>query len=80
MKLVGWLSATFLILCGVPELYLGIKTGNVGASWGLLTLWFAGEVFGLVYTVYRKDYPLIANYLLNTCIVGCILGVKLGLL
>lgn len=78
LKTIGFLSAFCLIACGLPELYYGIKTGNVGAGWGLLILWFAGEVFGLIYVIPLKKYPLIFNYAFNTAIVGAILCVKYG--
>lgn len=79
-KTIGYISTICLVLCGLPELYDGIKTGQVGASWGLLGLWFAGEVFGLLYTIPLKKIPLILNYALNTFIVGAVLCVKYGLL
>lgn len=76
MKKLGWLSSTFLLLCGIPELYLGIKTDEVGASWGLLAMWFLGEVFGLIYVFPTRKGPLILNYLGNTLIVGAIIAIK----
>lgn len=78
MRNIGYLSSVFLILCGLPELYLGLTTGNVGASYGLLILWFIGEVLGLIYTINRKDLPLILNYSFNTLIVGAILCLKIN--
>ena len=79
MQKVGWLSAIFLIACGLPELYVGLTTGQVGSSYGLIILWFLGEVFGSIYTMHKRDYPLFANYFLNTIIVGWILLIKAGI-
>ena len=76
MKRFGWFSTLFLVLCGLPELYSGLTTGTVGASYGLLILWFLGEICGVIYTIHKKDLPLILNYGINTIIVGTILLIK----
>ena len=77
---LGWISAALLISCGVPELYSGLRSGTVGATWGLLILWFMGEVTGALYCIKIKKLPLLANYGINTILVGSIILVKLGVL
>ena len=77
MNIVGILSSICLVLCGLPELYRGVKEGNIGASLGLLILWFLGEILGLIYTTYIGDMALIINYGFNTFIVGILLWMKI---
>ena len=78
MNNIGWISSLLLVLCGVPELYRGISTGHIGASWGLVTLWLLGEILGVIYTFNKRDLPLFFNYSLNTIIVGAIFIIKFG--
>ena len=80
MKYFGWMSTVFLILCSLPEIYSGLKTGQVGATYGLLYLWLLGELTGLVYTIWRKDIPLIVNYTMNSILVGIIIVIKEGII
>ena len=80
IQIIGYLSALLLVACGLPELYLGIKEGSVGASHGLLYMWFAGEVLGLFYVISVRKLPLIFNYGFNTLIVGALIALKLGYL
>jgi len=80
MRFIGYLSAVCLILCAIPEIYVGLKTGVVGASRGLLYLWMAGEILGLVYTIWLRNKPLIVNYGMNTLLVGIIIAIKEGII
>jgi len=80
MKYIGWASSTLLLICGLPELYYGIKTGHVGMSTAFLVMWFLGEILGLTYVLLMRNKPLIFNYLGNTIIVGLILAIKKGLI
>ena len=80
MKFFGWMTTICLTLCAVPEIYSGLKTGTVGATYGLLYLWLAGEIFGSIYTIYKKDVPLIVNYGLNSILVTIIILIKEGII
>lgn len=80
MKFFGWTSTIFLILCSLPEIYSGLKSGHVGATYGLLYLWLAGEVTGLIYTTSQKDIPLIVNYSINSILVTAIILIKEGII
>jgi hypothetical protein len=80
MRYFGWMTTILLTLCSVPEIYSGLKTGSVGATYGLLYLWLAGEITGLIYTISRKDAPLIVNYSMNSILVTVILLIKEGIL
>ena len=80
MRYIGYLSGVMLILCAIPEIYVGLKTGVVGASRGLLYLWMAGEILGLIYTISLKNKPLVMNYGMNTLLVGIVIAIKEGLI
>lgn len=72
--IMGWLSATCLGLCALPQVYKSIRNGNSGSiSWIFLWLWFVGEVAGLAYVLPKMDWPLVANYAANSVMVGVIL-------
>ena len=74
IELIGWISAIFLAICGIPQAYSSWKHGHsIGISKLFLWFWFGGEVTGLVYVIYQGNPPLIANYGLNTIFVGIIL-------
>jgi len=78
MRGFAWISTISLVLCGVPDLIAGLTTREVNVSLSLLSIWFLGEVSGLVYVLHRKETPLIFNYGLNTLIVGGLLWMKLN--
>jgi hypothetical protein len=80
MKYIGYLSGVMLILCGIPEIYVGLKSGVVGASRGLLYLWMVGEILGLIYSISLKNKPLMMNYGVNSLIVSIIIAIKEGII
>lgn len=74
IEIIGWISATLLALCGIPQVYKSFtERKTVGVSQLFLWLWFGGEVFGLVYVLYNQDLPLVFNYGMNTLFTGIIL-------
>lgn len=77
MSIIAWLSSILLASCGIPELYKTIKQGKCGIGYGMLITWYLGEIFGLIYVIYLGNYPLTANYLLNTCIITILWYYKL---
>lgn len=76
MKYIGYTSAILLLLCGLPELYYGFTENKVNVSYAFLTLWFLGEVLGLIYVIPKKHAPLILNYLGCSLIVGALIAIK----
>jgi uncharacterized protein with PQ loop repeat len=80
MEVFGWIGASLLAVCAVPQAYDSWKTGNsYGITWGLLMLWLWGELFTLVYLFSKDvyDLPLICNYVANVFFVGIIIWYKL---
>ena len=76
--LVGWIGSLMLAVCAVPQAYKSYKEGHSeGLSWGLLTLWGAGELLTLAYVLPKMDLPLIVNYLTNILLIGVMVKYKL---
>jgi len=79
MEIIGWISATFLLLCGMPQAYKSIKDGHSdGISMAFLALWGAGEAFGIAYILMMKELslPLLTNYLFNAIMISIMLFYK----
>ena len=75
---LGWLSAIFLTLCSVPQLWKTIKDGHCkGLSAWFVGLWVIGEWFGLIYLLPTNQYPLIFNYFMNAVVVSIIMVYKI---
>ena len=77
---MGWFGALCLGICAIPQAYESWNTGNSsGITWGLLILWWLGEVFTLGYIAGKDtlDLPLITNYVANTFFVSVIIWFKL---
>lgn len=78
MEVIGWLGAVCFALCGAPQAWLSWKQGHSeGISWGLLGLWFIGEVCTLVYVIPKGHLPLLFNYLGNLIFVSLIIRYKI---
>lgn len=81
---IGWLGGVMLALCGAPEAYTALTTGETGLGYPFLLTWLIGEILAFTYTLIKskevKLAPLIWNYGLNILFISLILGVKVGLL
>ena len=59
MEIIGWLGSIMLSICGLPQAIESYKKKNSdGISWAFILLWLFGEIFALIYVVYKKEYPL----------------------
>jgi uncharacterized protein with PQ loop repeat len=77
MKGIGYIGGLLLAVCGIPEAYKTIINKRCDVGWGMLVLWFLGEVLMLVYSFWLADFPLIINYVSNFIIVSILLTFKL---
>lgn len=78
MKTIGWLGSILLAVCSAPQAYLSWKTeSSEGISLSFLLLWLSGELLTFAYVLYKKEKPLIINYLLNIVFICVILRYKL---
>ena len=67
--MLGWLGSILLGCCGFPETIRTIKDGRCHVSWGMLTMWYFGEIFVLIHIFNSsRDASLIFNYIFN-CIL-----------
>lgn len=77
-NLLGWLSTLLLTFGSVPQVYKTWKEGHSnGLSIGMMYMWFFGEVFLILYSLSDKNWPILANGLLNSLMAGYILKYKI---
>jgi uncharacterized protein with PQ loop repeat len=78
METLGWIGSILLAFCGLPQAIESWQTKNSdGLTWGLLSMWFAGEVFTFIYILPKMDLPLIFNYAANLIFLSVIIYYKL---
>lgn len=76
IKIIGWLGASLLALCGAPAAFDVIQKGTAeGYSQAFIGMWFVGEILTLIYVLLKHgfDKPLIFNYGLNLTFISIIL-------
>ena len=78
MDALGWMGATLLAFCGVPEMIRALKTKQCLLSWGFLFMWGAGEILTLI-PVVGKDLGafLVMNYSVNIAIILVLIYFKI---
>ena len=78
MEIIGWLGATLLAFCGLPQAWESYKTKNSrGLTWSFILLWFIGEILTLVYVLPRADLPLLFNYSANIIFLVVVIYFKI---
>jgi uncharacterized protein with PQ loop repeat len=78
IQIIGWIGASLLAFCGLPQAWKSFKDGNSdGISWMFILMWGLGELFGLVYIISLGAIPLILNYTLNLALVSVIFWFKI---
>lgn len=76
--ILGWIGSLLLAFCGLPQaLNSFVKKSSEGITWGLILMWFFGEVFTLIYVLPKLDLPLIFNYVLNIIFLSIIAYYKI---
>jgi uncharacterized protein with PQ loop repeat len=79
IEVLGWVGGALLALCGLPQAIKSWKDGHSdGISDSFLWMWFIGEVFLLIYILFKHglDLPLVANYLINLFFIVIIIKYK----
>lgn len=78
METLGWIGSILLAFCGLPQAIESYKTkSSAGLTWGLLAMWFMGEVFTFAYILPKMDLPLLFNYTANIIFLAIIIYYKL---
>ena len=77
MELFSLIGSLCLALCSVPELIRTIKNKKCGIGWGMIGLWFVGEILVFIYLLHKQEYILCINYTLNMLIVSILIHYKI---
>ena len=73
IDVIGFLGATLLVVCALPQLFKTLKTKEVDdLSLSFFVMWFFGCLFMLIYTLCLPiiSYPLIFDYVVSLIISG----------
>lgn len=78
MEILGWIGSILLAFCGLPQAWESYKTkSSAGLTWGLLSMWFTGEIITFIYILPKLDLPLIFNYGANIVFLAIIVFYKI---
>ena len=77
MNTIGLVGSLLLALSGIPEMIRTIRDKQCHLGWGLLLMWFFGEVLCVVYGLQLREIPLLINYLFNVVIISVMLFYKI---
>lgn len=75
-EICGWLGCILLAVCGAPEAWKAFTEKHTGLTWGLLLMWFFGELLAMVYCIDLGKWPLLFNYGINITILLPVLWYK----
>jgi len=68
-EVMGWLGSIFLVIRGIPELYIAYTSNTCSITYAFLILWALGELFSCMYTIKKVDkrniVPLMFKYIFN---------------
>ena len=78
MEIIGWIGSILLAFCGLPQAIESYRTkSSEGLTWGLLLMWFWGEIFTIIYIIPKWHWPLIFNYTANIIFLVIIIYYKI---
>lgn len=72
MELVSWIGSILLALCGLPIAIEAFKKKKSDINIPFLLMWGFGELFTLVYVIYKQEGALTFNYLTNIVFIGIV--------
>lgn len=77
IEFLGWTGALMLALCALPEVISSLITKKCTVGWGMLSLWWIGEIFTLIFIAARApEIQLVVNYGLNFAFVSILIFYK----
>jgi len=65
MNPFGFISTILFAICALPEAVYAIKHKKCNLTYSALSLWFFGEIFGIVYAFQIDNIYLQSNYGFN---------------
>jgi uncharacterized protein with PQ loop repeat len=76
---IGYVGSIMLALCGAPQAWDCIVTGQANISTGTVALWAGGEILTIIYLVWSKimTKPLAVNYGCNMLFLIIIMYYKI---
>jgi uncharacterized protein with PQ loop repeat len=79
VELLGWVGSICFSLAALPQAIQSYKDGHSnGLVWGLLLLWFVGEICTATYVgLTSQSIPLLVNYGTNFCFLMVIMRYKI---
>jgi uncharacterized protein with PQ loop repeat len=78
MEAIAWAGSVLFAICGIPQAVKCYQDkSSAGLSWAFLLCWFWAEIFMLIYTIDRRDWPLVFNYVANFGVVNVMLYFKI---
>jgi len=76
MEILSWIGSFLLAICGAPIAYDAYKNKRSDISTAFIMLWFFGELFTLIYVVYKQENALTFNYFSNIMFIGVVIYYK----
>jgi uncharacterized protein with PQ loop repeat len=65
-EICGWIGCFLLAVCGLPETWAAFKNKRTGLTWGLIVMWFFGEILAMTYIWgTTANLPVLLNYAFN---------------
>lgn len=77
--IIGYIGGFLLGISSLPEMWRTIKDKRCHIGWGMLLVWFFGEVFMEIYAIILNDWALIFNYTANLIVLIVLLWYKIRL-
>lgn len=72
LEIIGWIGSILFCFSAAPQCIHTWKTNETsGLTWGLLSMWFFGELFCFIFVLGTNiqsgmfQWPLLANYTIN---------------
>jgi uncharacterized protein with PQ loop repeat len=76
-EIIGWIGSILFAACAIPQAWMCYKQKHAhGLSWGLLMMWFWGEILTFIYVLPSGKIPLLVNYVFNFLLLLVIIYYK----
>jgi uncharacterized protein with PQ loop repeat len=75
VEVIGWTGSICLLICGLPQLILTLRSRDVTSlSLSMLLFWYVGLILSGAYVLLTtQQLPLLLNYGFNTGVVTVLL-------
>lgn len=66
IEIIGYISALCFIICALPLAIESYQRGRTDVNLAFLSLWYTGEVAGVIYSVLISNGPMFLNCFFST--------------